>query len=132
MAPFPLGQLTRSQSQPRNDLKSPETAAPSASSLALANPKSDNADGIGVAAHLQQEKGTSSQLHGKAPILFPVKLYSTLDRMEADGVTDIASWQPHGRSFIVRKPGEFKALIPVNLPTINNIKSFQRQVSEND
>jgi HSF-type DNA-binding len=70
----------------------------------------------------------NSHTKGKEPILFPVKLFSILERMEADGVADVAAWQPHGRSFIIRKPKEFVSLLPVYLPGINKIKSFQRQV----
>jgi HSF-type DNA-binding len=66
---------------------------------------------------------------GREPILFPVKLHSLLEQVEADGVADVISWQPHGRSFVIRKPNEFKALLPTYLPGINKIKSFQRQVS---
>jgi hypothetical protein len=32
---------------------------------------------------------------------FPEKLHYVLSEMEKDGLEHIASWQPHGRSFIV-------------------------------
>ena len=38
---------------------------------------------------------------------FPEKLHFMLSRVESEGLSDIVSWQPHGRCFIVRKPKEF-------------------------
>jgi HSF-type DNA-binding len=38
---------------------------------------------------------------------FPVKLHYMLSELEADGLDDIVSWQPHGRCFVVHKQKEF-------------------------
>jgi hypothetical protein len=38
---------------------------------------------------------------------FPVKLHFMLSELETDGMDDIVSWQPHGRSFLVRKQMHF-------------------------
>lgn len=38
---------------------------------------------------------------------FPMKLHDLLDYVEVEGLTDVVSWQPHGRSFAIRKPTEF-------------------------
>ena len=38
---------------------------------------------------------------------FPEKLHYMLSRVDSEGLSDIVSWQPHGRCFIVRKPKEF-------------------------
>ena len=38
---------------------------------------------------------------------FPVKLHYVLSEMENDGLQHIASWQPHGRSFVVHDQEEF-------------------------
>jgi hypothetical protein len=38
---------------------------------------------------------------------FPVKLHYMLSEMEADGMDDIVSWQPHGRCFLVHKQQDF-------------------------
>ena len=38
---------------------------------------------------------------------FPVKLHQLLSGSDEDGFSSIVSWQPHGRSFIVKKHAEF-------------------------
>jgi hypothetical protein len=38
---------------------------------------------------------------------FPVKLHQLLSGSDEDGFSHIVSWQPHGRSFIVKKHKEF-------------------------
>jgi hypothetical protein len=38
---------------------------------------------------------------------FPVKLHFMLSELETDGMDDIVSWQPHGRSFLVHKQMPF-------------------------
>jgi hypothetical protein len=38
---------------------------------------------------------------------FPVKLHFMLSELETDGMADIVSWQPHGRSFLVHKQMQF-------------------------
>jgi hypothetical protein len=38
---------------------------------------------------------------------FPVKLHYMLSELEADGMSHIVSWQPHGRSFLVHKRQKF-------------------------
>jgi HSF-type DNA-binding len=38
---------------------------------------------------------------------FPVKLHQLLSGSDEDGFSHIVSWQPHGRSFIVKKHDEF-------------------------
>lgn len=42
---------------------------------------------------------------------FPVRLYDMLEASQKEGLGSIVSWQPHGRSFIVRKPAQFEARI---------------------
>jgi hypothetical protein len=39
---------------------------------------------------------------------FPEKLHFLLSEMEKDGLQHIASWQPHGRCFIIRDEKLFK------------------------
>jgi hypothetical protein len=51
-----------------------------------------------------------------------------LDKMEADGHADVISWQPHGRCFVVRKPKEFKELLPTYFK-LSKMSSFQRQLN---
>lgn len=44
---------------------------------------------------------------------FPVRLFDMLEAAHKEGLENIVSWQPHGRSFIVRKSGQFEArLLP--------------------
>lgn len=60
---------------------------------------------------------------------FPMKLYSVLERVEADGLSHIVSWQPHGRCFCIHKPKEFTDIV---LPTYlrqGKLTSFQRQLN---
>jgi len=59
---------------------------------------------------------------------FPIRLHKMLDKMEADGHGDVISWQPHGRCFVVRKPKEFKELLPIYFK-LSKMASFQRQLN---
>jgi hypothetical protein len=59
---------------------------------------------------------------------FPIRLHKMLDKMEADGHGDVISWQPHGRCFVVRKPKEFKELLPTYFK-LSKMSSFQRQLN---
>lgn len=45
--------------------------------------------------------------HRGATRQFPNKLYEMLAQASEQGFDDIVSWQPHGRAFLVRKPGAF-------------------------
>ena len=60
---------------------------------------------------------------------FPVKLYMMLLSVEEDGHSDVVSWQPHGRCFLVHKPKEFKALLPRYFNKLSKVASFQRQLN---
>lgn len=42
---------------------------------------------------------------------FPTRLFEMLEASQKEGLEHIVSWQPHGRSFIVRKPTLFEAKI---------------------
>jgi hypothetical protein len=42
---------------------------------------------------------------------FPITLHNMLDELETEGLAHIASWQPHGRCFLVHKRKEFAAII---------------------
>lgn len=59
---------------------------------------------------------------------FPLRLHAMLDKLEADGHADVISWQPHGRCFVVRKPKEFKLLLPKYFK-LSKMASFQRQLN---
>jgi hypothetical protein len=34
--------------------------------------------------------------------LFPAKLHYVLEQLEKDGLSDVISWQPHGKAFLVK------------------------------
>ena len=60
---------------------------------------------------------------------FPVRLHNMLSGVEAQGLTHIVSWQPHGRSFIVHKPQEFTDIIMPQFFNQGKFASFQRQLN---
>ena len=59
---------------------------------------------------------------------FPLKLYEMLTLVDRDGYSDVISWQPHGRCFVVHKPDEFKAILPRYFK-LSKVASFQRQLN---
>ncbi|KAL7464016.1 hypothetical protein ACHAXS_004361 [Conticribra weissflogii] len=60
---------------------------------------------------------------------FPVKLHEMLDRIEADGLAHVVSWQPHGRCFVVHKPKEFVNHVMPKYFKQTKMASFQRQLN---
>mmetsp|Transcript_13515 Transcript_13515/g.29380 ORF Transcript_13515/g.29380 Transcript_13515/m.29380 type:complete len:468 (+) Transcript_13515:117-1520(+) len=60
---------------------------------------------------------------------FPVKLHDMLDRIEADGLANVVSWQPHGRCFVVHKPKEFVNHVMPHYFKQTKMASFQRQLN---
>lgn len=60
---------------------------------------------------------------------FPVKLHSMLDRIDADGLAHVVSWQPHGRCFVVHKPKEFVDHVMPHYFKQTKMASFQRQLN---
>lgn len=51
---------------------------------------------------------------GKAPskrVSFPLKLHRVLSEIEADGLSEIVGWQPHGRAFLVHDTDRFRSEI---------------------
>ena len=45
---------------------------------------------------------------------FPIVLHRVIAAVQADGLSHIFGWQPHGRAFLIHKPRQFVELI---LPT---------------
>lgn len=70
----------------------------------------------------QQRKGP----RGGVQVPFPKKLYALL---EDDLFKDVISWQPHGRSFLVRKPTEFVKNVMPKYFKQSKLASFQRQLN---
>lgn len=60
---------------------------------------------------------------------FPVRLHNMLSGVEAQGLTHIVSWQPHGRSFLVHKSHEFTDHIMPQYFNQGKFASFQRQLN---
>jgi hypothetical protein len=59
---------------------------------------------------------------------FPLKLHELLEAIQQDGLENVISWQPHGRSFVLRKPKEFIEMLPTYFK-ISKLASFQRQLN---
>mmetsp|Transcript_16924 Transcript_16924/g.21415 ORF Transcript_16924/g.21415 Transcript_16924/m.21415 type:complete len:345 (-) Transcript_16924:343-1377(-) len=57
---------------------------------------------------------------------FPVKLHQLLEEGKH---SDIISWQPHGRCFILRKPHEFLIKVMTKYFKQTKLTSFQRQLN---
>jgi hypothetical protein len=66
---------------------------------------------------------------GGVNVPFPTKLHVMLSRVEAEGLTDIVGWQPHGRCFVIHKPREFVDQIMPAYFRQSKLTSFQRQLN---
>lgn len=76
----------------------------------------------------------SDELRNRGPrggvsVPFPSKLHVMLSKVEDDGLSDIVSWQPHGRCFIVHKPKEFVSKVMPSYFRQSKLTSFQRQLN---
>jgi hypothetical protein len=71
----------------------------------------------------------ATKRRGGVSISFPLKLHAMLDQIEADGLADVISWQPHGRSFLVHKPKEFVSHVMPKYFRQSKLTSFQRQLN---
>lgn len=61
---------------------------------------------------------------------FPAKVHRMLSQLEQqEGGTDIASFLPHGRAFIIHKPKMFTEQIMPNYFRMSHFSSFQRQLN---
>lgn len=66
---------------------------------------------------------------GGVNVPFPTKLHVMLSKVEAEGLTDIVSWQPHGRCFVIHKPREFVDRVMPEYFRQSKLTSFQRQLN---
>jgi hypothetical protein len=65
-------------------------------------------DPAAVEAAIDTNGSQKRRVHrGGVATPFPEKLHFMLSRIDYEGASDIVSWQPHGRCFIVHKPKEF-------------------------
>mmetsp|Transcript_3437 Transcript_3437/g.6486 ORF Transcript_3437/g.6486 Transcript_3437/m.6486 type:complete len:213 (-) Transcript_3437:243-881(-) len=60
---------------------------------------------------------------------FPLKLHELLERAEIERLTDIISWQPHGRAFVVHQPKKFVSGLMPRFFRQTKLTSFQRQLN---
>lgn len=60
---------------------------------------------------------------------FPQLLYQMLTAVDADGLSHIVSWQPHGRCFVVHKPKDFVEKVMPKYFRQSKMTSFQRQLN---
>jgi hypothetical protein len=50
---------------------------------------------------------------------FPVRLYDMLETTQKSGLSDVVSWQEHGRCFILHQPARFVSeILPRFVPII--------------
>lgn len=82
-------------------------------------------DGILNSANLQSFSSTGSL----DTSVFPQKLHNVLDTIEADGLSSIISWLPHGRAFRVHKPKEFAERVVLPYFGILKSQSVRRQLN---
>lgn len=71
-----------------------------------------------------QNSGSTSSPHPN----FPLKLHRILDKLEADGETDVISWLSHGRAFLVRDVDRFVHELMPRYFNQTKYSSFQRQL----
>ena len=66
---------------------------------------------------------------GGVSVPFPLKLHEMLDQIEADGLAEVISWQPHGRCFVVHDPKRFSDSVMPTYFRQTKFASFQRQLN---
>jgi hypothetical protein len=83
-----------------------------------------------IDASIYVDPGTNRAVRGGIVELFPDKLYRMLIELEAEGKSEIASFLPHGRSFMVHKMDEFLSeVLPRFFSEQSKWSSFSRQLN---
>jgi HSF-type DNA-binding len=60
---------------------------------------------------------------------FPAVLHRMMEDLDSKGFTDLCSWQPHGRAFLIKEPKGFVSdVLPLYFKH-SKLSSFQRQLS---
>jgi len=77
------------------------------------------------------DKMMAASNKGGVTVPFPLKLWDMLDHVEKTEpeLTEIISWQPHGRCFLVHKPQEFAKNVLTKFFQQKKYASFQRQLN---
>jgi hypothetical protein len=60
---------------------------------------------------------------------FPAVLHGMMEQASGKGYSDIISWQPHGRAFLIRDPKAFVVKVLPKYFKHSKLSSFQRQLS---
>jgi len=87
--------------------------------------------------HANDDLGTSSveqvseiiNVRGGVKTPFPLRLHNMLEAADKEGLTDIVSWQPHGRAFCVHNTQRFVDQIMPRFFQQHKYSSFQRQLN---
>lgn len=88
-----------------------------------------SANDAGAKPQLKQSRSQgSSTAVSSAQVSFPLKLHRLLDKMEAEGNTEVISWLPHGRAFLVHDVERFVLDIMTQYFNQTKYSSFQRQL----
>jgi hypothetical protein len=65
----------------------------------------------------------------QAPPQFPIQLHLMLSNAQVEGYSDVCSWQPHGRSFLIKDRKRFvDRVLPIYFKQ-SKFSSFQRQLN---
>jgi hypothetical protein len=75
------------------------------------------------------QSNTNDKKKGGVGTPFPLKLHELLEKAESEHLTDIISWQPHGRAFVVHQPKKFVAGLMPRFFRQTKLTSFQRQLN---
>lgn len=67
----------------------------------LHDPPTANIEAIDI--HDSKSKGP----RGGVTVAFPEKLHQMLSQVDEEGLSQVVSWQPHGRCFLVHRKREF-------------------------
>jgi hypothetical protein len=83
------------------------------------------ATGMVRAASINARGDVSTQ----APPQFPIQLHLMLSNAQVEGYSDVCSWQPHGRSFLIKDRKRFvDRVLPIYFKQ-SKFSSFQRQLN---
>lgn len=59
------------------------------------------------AVDIQDSKSAPKGPRGGVTVAFPEKLHQMLSQIDDEGLSQVVSWQPHGRCFLVHRKKEF-------------------------